>query len=223
MRGMNKESSMASSTAAALHSEGSAVGWGFWLKWFLACLAGFVVGIPLFIGLSLLFGDQPSSVVMENAVNGVIHGAEFGIAQWLILRRQVPKVGWWVAASIVGFAIGFPLAKTLFGALSTGLLVAGSAGAVVGAIVGIPQWWVLRGRVTGAGWWVLASVVAWMLSAILGQLGAMAAGEDFVADLLRVILGAALTGAGMVWLLRQTVPSTRTDAAEMAQPDGAQA
>ena len=103
---------MASSAAVVRRAEGSAVGWSFWLKWFLACLAGFVVGVPLFIGLGLLFGNQPGSVVVENAVTGIIHGAEFGIAQWLILRWQVPKVGWWVAASIVGFMIGFPLTKT---------------------------------------------------------------------------------------------------------------
>jgi hypothetical protein len=203
MRFMNKESCMAASTVVTRHVEGLPVGWRFWLKWFLACLAGFVVGIPLFIGLGLLLGDQPGSVVMENAVTGVIHGAEFGIAQWLILRRQVPKVGWWVVASIVGFTISFPLTRMLFGELSSGLVVAGSAGAVVGAITGGLQWLVLRGRVASSGWWVLASSVAWMISAVLGELGALAAGVDFVADLLRVVLGAALTGVGMLWLLRK--------------------
>jgi len=208
---------MAPSAAVAMNVEGSPVGWRFWLRWFLACLAGFVVGIPLFIGLGLLFGDQPGPVVLQNAVTGVIHGAEFGIAQWLILRHQVNKMGWWVVASIVGFMIGFPLTKTLFGELSSGLVVAGGAGAVVGAIVGALQWCVLRGRVGRAGWWVLASALAWMVSALLGEVGALAAGVDVVADLLRVILGAALSGAGMVWLLRQTVPSTHADTAETTQ------
>jgi hypothetical protein len=208
---------MAASTTVAPHGEGSSVGWSFWLKWFLACLAGFVVGIPLFIGLSLLFGDQPGSVVVQDAVTGVIHGAEFGIAQWLILRRHGHKVGWWVGASIVGFMIGFPLTKTLFGALSSGLIVAGGAGGVVGAIVGALQWLVLRGRVGRAGWWVLASTLAWMVSAVLGGVGALAAGVDVVADLLRVILDAALTGVGMVWLLRQTAPGAHADAGETTQ------
>ena len=71
---------MASSAAVVRRVEGSSVGWSFWLRWFLACLAGFVVGIPLFIGLGLLFGDTPGPVV-GNAAAGVIHGAEFGIAQ----------------------------------------------------------------------------------------------------------------------------------------------
>ena len=207
---------MASSAAVVRRVEGSSVGWSFWLKWFLACLAGFVVGIPLFIGLGLLFGDTPGPVV-GNAAAGVIHGAEFGIAEWLILRRQVHKVGWWVVASILGFMIGFPLTKTLLGELSSGLVVAGVEGAVVGAIVGALQWLVLRGRVAHAGWWVLASTLAWMLSVVLGELGGLAAGVDFVADLLRVILGAALSGAGMVWLLRQAAPGAHHDAAEAPQ------
>ena len=214
---------MASSMVVPVPVEGASVGWRFWLEWFLACLAGFVVGIPLFIGLSLLFGDQPGPAVVQDAATGVIHGAEFGIAQWLILRRQGHKVGWWVVASIVGFAIGFPLTKTLFGELSSGLLVAGGAGAVVGAIAGALQWLVLRGQVVRAGWWVLASALAWMVSAVLGDVGALAAGVDFVADLLRVILGAALTGVGMVWLLRQTASGAHADAAETTQTRGTQA
>ena len=213
---------MASPAAVVRRVEGSAVGWSFWLRWFLACLAGFVVGIPLFIALGLLFGDTPGPVV-GNAAAGVIHGAEFGIAQWLILRRQVHKIGWWVAASIVGFTVGFPLTKTLFGELSSSLVVAGVAGAVVGAIAGALHWLVLRGRVAHAGWWVLASTLAWALSTVLGELGALAAGEDFVADLLRVILGAALSGAGMVWLLRQAAYGAHADAAETTQTHMTQA
>jgi hypothetical protein len=219
---MNKELAMASSTVVTRHVQGSSIGWSFWLQWFLACLAGFVAGIPLFIGLGLLFGDTPGPVV-GNAAAGVIHGAEFGIAQWLILRRQGHKVGWWVAASIVGFMIGFPLTKALFGELSSGLVVAAVEGGVVGAIVGALQWLVLRRRVAHAGWWVLASTLAWALSTVLGEAGALAAGEDFVADLLRVILGAALTGAGMVWLLRQAAYGAHADAAETTQTHRTQA
>src|SRR5262249_41133445 len=120
------------------------------------------------------------------------------------------------SASILGFRIGFPLTKTLFGELSSGLILAGVNDAVVGAIAGALQWLVLRGRVGRAGWWVLASTLAWMLSTVLDELGALAAGEEFVADLLRVILGAALSGAGMVWLLRQAAPGAQADAGETA-------
>jgi hypothetical protein len=123
----------------------------------------------------------------------------------------------------VGFTIVFPLTKTLFGELSSGLAVAGGAGAVVGAIVGALQWLVLRGRVARAGWWVLASTLAWMFSTVLGEVAGLAAGEDFVADLLRVILGAALSGVGMVWLLGQTAPGAHTDTAETTQTRGSQA
>jgi hypothetical protein len=119
------------------------------------------------------------------------------------------------AVAVSGFAfVGFPLTKALFGELSSGLVIAGVEGTVVGAIVGALQWLVLRGRVTRAGWWVLASTLAWALSTVLGEVGALAAGEDFVADLLRVILGAALSGAGMVWLLRQPASGAHTDTAE---------
>ena len=80
--------------------------------------------------------------------------------------------------------------------------------ALGGAVTGILQWLVLRGKVSRAGWWVLASTVGWGLS--MGMSIAIPSGETEEGGLLSlVVTGAvmgAITGAALVWLLRQPVP-----------------
>jgi len=48
-----------------------------------------------------------SVVVLGNAV--LIYataGLLIGIAQWLVLRRRIPRAGWWIAASALGYVAG---------------------------------------------------------------------------------------------------------------------
>ena len=61
-------------------------------------------------GASALFVDGAQIFAMVLAVGG----ASVGIAQWLVLRRQVAKAGWWVLASTVGWAMCVALAVDLF-------------------------------------------------------------------------------------------------------------
>jgi hypothetical protein len=76
--------------------------------------------------------------------------------------------------------------------------------ALGGAVTGILQWLVLRGKVSRAGWWVLASIVGWALGIALWDSG-WDAGTEYETFLMvgsRVVLG-AVTGGALVWLLRQ--------------------
>lgn len=78
------------------------------------------------------------------------------------------------------------------------------AGAVTlvlfGVVLGIAQWSVLRGRVHQAGWWIAISTLAWALAAAISLPIVNWAG--FVT--LSGVLPVAVTGAGMVWLLRRS-------------------
>jgi hypothetical protein len=66
-------------------------------------------------------------------------GAVGGTLQWLHLRQQVPRSGWWVLASILGWAVGLGLAVAVGKAL--GWMVAGAVG---GVITGIALIWLFR-------------------------------------------------------------------------------
>ena len=79
------------------------------------------------------------------------------------------NVGWsfwlqWVLASSVGFVMAVIVSLLVVMAIEP--MVVPRLGAfvgatIVGAVVGIMQWLVLRRRLHRAGWWVLASAVGW--------------------------------------------------------------
>ena len=75
-------------------------------------------------------------------------GAVTGILQWLVLRRQVSRAGWWVLASTVGWGLSMAVSMAVAGAFEVvavgllfGLLV---GGAVLGAVTGGALVWLLR-------------------------------------------------------------------------------
>jgi hypothetical protein len=84
--------------------------------------------------------------------------------------------------------------------------------ALGGAVRGILQWLVLRGKVSRAGWWVLASTVGWALGMTVSRV--IPWGDDSDVLLPMVVTGAvmgAVTGGALVWLLRQPVPEAQLE------------
>ena len=125
-----------------------------------------------------------------------------GLLQCLPLRRYLPRTGWWIAATALGWSLGFAVAYLGY-AIWPVALNANSTWAVeivfvsIGAATGLVQWLVLRRRVPRAGWWVLASALGWGLVRPI-------AGEAFTSLLELLIIGAVpavVTGLALWWLL----------------------
>ena len=118
----------------------SRVGW-----WVLASTAGLAVArggaAAVASGNSEVLGSFEIAVM-------ALGGAMTGILQWLVLRRQVSRAGWWVLASTVGWGLGM----TMEGAGLVLLYVWGTpayllwvgSGAVLGAVTGGALVWLLR-------------------------------------------------------------------------------
>ena len=151
--------------------------WRWWLWWVLASTVGWAVGgtVGVALGRGLAMGIVVTGYVGMAA--GVIAA---GGLQWLVLRRQVAGMAWWIVASVVGAALVGILAAVLgWVAGVVGRLVGGAAWganwgpdwsadpggdvgfvvavAVGGTVLGVLHWLVLRRQVARAGWWVLAS------------------------------------------------------------------
>ena len=126
-------------------TDGSRVpGWGFWLRWVLASTVGWVLG-----GVAAVVADAVVVGLMVGfAVGGVIGGGP-GVLQWLVLRRQVARAGWWVVASAVGVGVGWIVEG---GVVVVVVLVVSEVlgGAVNGAITGAMLVWLLRQRAAAA-------------------------------------------------------------------------
>lgn len=164
--------------------------WFFYLLWILLTLL--CVPIAFFLDLVVLrivilfVGDFI-------VVDGVRHitedylgiytlipivGLLTGIVQYGLLRRYLPQMGWWIAATIGGWLLGALL-----------VLIPGWLGwtnpssnldlafIVMGFSIGVGQWLLLRRRLPGAGWWIAANIAGWGLLALftegnsIGQFG----------------------------------------------------
>ena len=86
------------------------------------------------VGL-VVFGVGMINADLGWVLGVALFGTMVGVLQWLVLRRQVPRAGWWVLASTVGWVAGMPLG---------GFLGWGALGAVYGAITGGALVWLLR-------------------------------------------------------------------------------
>ena len=174
----------------------------FWLKWVLTIFAFPIGGAAAIAVAGSIRGP------LNAAVGAAVAGAVIGAAQWLVLRQSVGIGASWVAATSGGLALGLAVAVALFGTGTVGgpLVI---RGLIVGAVVGLMQWLILRHYVSMAWVWVLVVTVCWAVGWIVTR----AAGVDltrgwYVFGLSGAAVFVALTGTVLIWLLRHPVPKT---------------
>jgi predicted Ser/Thr protein kinase len=206
---------------------------GLW--WFLASALGWAAGWALAIAVIETifrgFGFFPDPFVLEmvaGAIFWAVQGLVIGLAQWLVLRRHLPGMGWWLPATVLGFAVvgslkwgqGMVLEETMMAIgemgeagpwIWTGLSIIPEG--LTGLLIGLAQWPVLQNRLSKAGRWVLVNVLAWIVVAIVFGLLGIALGEIDEETgrwfpILSGLLVAAITAWGMARLLSRRA---RTD------------
>jgi len=191
------------------------IGVRFGLVWTLASTGGmliafvagfFVIGaaVEALTGMKaddVLAGDGPIPF-LALTVLFAIAGLGIGLAQWLVLRRHVPRADLWV----IGTGLGFAVVAALFGLLTD--VVSELVNEVVhnlvgGAVAGVVQWSILRRHVRRSGWWVGASALGFLVAgAISDSLGGGPLGM-----LAGIAAMAAITGVVLLRLLRGSAPS----------------
>lgn len=187
----------------------ASVRWTSWLRWLGLTLAGLLGGLVVFFAVGVTMGEMLDELFPEfvfGLVLGAIFGTAFGLAHWLFLRRYISGIGAWVPATIIGFALG---AAIVFGPLNTqdtdpSMLVRISHATSVGLSLGLMQWLVLRGRLFHHSYlWMVISVGAWIAGELAGTFLANLRVEEPIPLLTIFLIGASLSGIGMIWLLKE--------------------
>jgi hypothetical protein len=143
--------------------------WALWFYWIMATTLGWVLGGTLFTGLPML------------AAGVVIAGF-----QWTVLYRRIPKAWRWFLLSALGWIAGYIFVVLLIPAELNVL-----TGPILGGILGLAQWSILKDEFDWAGWWIPLSLLAWTTGLTIMP-GALTSGS----------LPAALTGLALVIYFR---------------------
>ena len=122
-----------------------------------------------------------------------------GIFQYILLRRYLPHMGWWIAATLVGWLMPFIITAFLVPSASIVSILLGTL--VIGAMMVLPQWWMLRKRVHHPSVWLLAWGVGWGLVGLLNLVT-----SEPIPVLLAIALMPAITSGIACWLLLDWLP-----------------
>jgi hypothetical protein len=178
--------------------------WATWMWWVLASVAGVALTFVVTSALALAAGAVFGGAAVDKVPFVAFVGLGLGVTQWLELRGRMPKAGWWVLASAGGWVAAYATAAVAFYAASSiaGWKATPDANVLVFALalgvgVGLPQWLVLRGGSTRAGWWVAASVAGWLAAGLL-----IGRSVDRLLDFVWLaVIPPAFTGLVLAWLL----------------------
>ena len=176
------------------------VGWSFWWLWLIANIIGNML-------LSSFVWEDPYDLRSRIFLNEILHGVGISIAQSLVLRDRFAKEGWWLPLTLWGWILGLAIVFFLptlslrsHAQNMPSLSILMIDFAIIGTIVGICQWQLLK-SFRAAGVWLISSPIALSLSTFGLYLGYMVKSTILASALQGAIYG-AITGFTAIKVLR---------------------
>jgi Ca2+-transporting ATPase len=197
-----------------------------WRRWTAVTFLGEALGFLVPVLVVLAGADrvvEPGRTLLL-VLAGVGEGAVLGAAQARVLTRRLPGFasGAWVLRTALAAGVAWAIGLTIGGLgerlagwpLAAQLALAVPAGVVLLLSIGTAQWTVLRRSLPRAGRWVAWTAAAWLAGLALfmavatplwqpGQAAVLVALIGVLAGCLMAATMAAVTGWGLVRLLRQ--------------------
>ena len=93
--------------------------------WLLATAIGWLGG------LAIVLVVVPMGM---GALSGLVVGSITGLAQWVLLQRQLRWAGWWIAMSAVAWSVGLSLAPSPEAVLLPRVVLSGTMASVISGI-----------------------------------------------------------------------------------------
>lgn len=175
--------------------------------WIVANAAGWGVGLALGTLLTIA-GDRIPGLNEDRFFAYAILvalGLATGAAQWVVMRRYLPQPARWVPATLVGYAlcaliVGSANSAQLAGAgpWDDALMVG-----LIGAVIGLSQWWILRQNYRQAWLWVVATAAGFLGLFWLTQNPSHTWSALIIRSTVVGTLAAVVPGIALVWLVRR--------------------
>jgi len=202
------------------------VGKDFYLQWVLANTVGFCVGS--IVGFIMPIIVHISHPVAFGILFAIVFGVVGGLAQWLVLCRQIPEVGLWAPASALGFMIaagGVAIVVSMDQQVASNFNIFFLFAVVYVVTGGFLQWLILRKQGVSLGWWLAVNFLGSLLGSALNSpaSAALQSGPGHPGNIFFMILfglGAGfglglglVTGGALNWLLQHPKSEPRAEAA----------
>jgi len=86
-----------------------------------------------------------------------------GVFQYGLLRQYLPRMGWWVFATVAGWFLGILLIMLpgWLGGADKSLNDLDLIFIIMGLAIGTAQWTLLWHKVAHAVWWIVANILGW--------------------------------------------------------------
>ena len=201
------------------------LGHSFWIIWILCNIFAYGVGL----GLPILVADlQWAYDYVGYIVTAIItFGFWVCLAQWLLLRRQIPLSPKWILNTAIAPVISAVLPLTLVSQSRYALLLIFITYPLTHALL---QWRLLRKSYQPARGWILAGVLADLLSSaiVVAFFSVLSAAYlmlpvsviTTLSGMLYGLLYGAITSLGLRWLVKQAFIATEKDKSGLDVPPG---
>jgi hypothetical protein len=193
----------------------SKTSWSFYLAWVALNFISILIAFAIYWALISLVKEAVGGTIQ---VEGQAHitedfllpyifrpvlGLVIGVLQYILLRLHLPRMGWWIVATILGWLLGLIGSRLLYSSLyrpfdQSALWIEVLLTALIGLSMGIAQWLVLRQRVPQAGWWIVANLIGW---GVIGWGAATITTRMVIPAVSLVTVPGIITGVTLWWLL----------------------
>ena len=197
-----------------MNSEPKQVGWLFVVWWTGLTIVGGLVGN--YVTDKLFAGLQASNTylgILFSVLGSGVFGLTVSAAQWILLRRYIPKTIWWMITGTAGRAFGALIGSIFVWMLGNTLNLQDDAwsGLIIyvvvrGTVLGAFQWAFLKQFRTQTGWWVLGNGIGWMLGHMIAIFFLASKINDFIIQIMVEVLAGIITGTLIFWILHQPNP-----------------
>ncbi len=175
------------------------VGWSFWWLWLIANIVGSAL-------LPIIVWQEPYDGRSRIFLNEILQSIGISLMQAVVLRDRFAKEAWWMPLTLIGWVLGLAVVffiptlsmQSLPNLPLISILLIDFA--IIGAIVGICQWQLLK-SFRAAGLWLFASAIALSLSTFGLILGYMV-NSAILANVLQGAIYSAISGLALIKVLR---------------------